>query len=36
VIATVDDEAKMLAAYWRFDTEIKLYRLDLEEETYEE
>ena len=36
VIAAVDDDGKLMAAYRRFDTEIKIYQLDLEEETSNE
>ena len=36
VIAAVDDDGKLMAAYRWFDTEIKIYQLDLEEETSNE
>lgn len=36
VIAAIDDDGKTLAAYRRFDTEIKIFKLDLEEETFVE
>lgn len=36
VIATIDDDGKLLATYRRFDREITMFELDLEEETSKE
>ena len=36
VLAAIDDDGKTCVSYRRFDPEIKLYKLNLDESSYEE